>query len=113
MNAIRLFIATTLLGLSTTAVAETLEVQVNGLVCAFCAQGIERSLRQFAATDEVFVSLEHRLVAVSLKEGQMIDESELRQAITEAGYTTVAIARSDASIDMIRARVHHRPANDE
>ena len=33
--------------------AATIEMNVNGLVCAFCAQGIEKQLRKFPATPEV------------------------------------------------------------
>ena len=47
----------------------TIEMTVNGLVCGFCAQGIEKTLRKNAATDDVFVSLENRLVAIATKAG--------------------------------------------
>ena len=34
---------------SASARAATIEMAVNGLVCAFCAQGIEKQLRKFPA----------------------------------------------------------------
>ena len=67
--------------------AATIEMNVNGLVCAFCAQGIEKQLRKFPATADVVVSLEHKLVAVVLKEGQDIPDADLRRALTNAGYS--------------------------
>ena len=85
--------------------ATTIEMHVNGLVCAFCAQGIEKKLRKFPATADVVVSLEQRLVAVSLKDGQDIADAELRNALTNAGYTVTTIQRSDTSMDAIRSRV--------
>ena len=85
--------------------AATIEMHVNGLVCAFCAQGIEKKLRKFPATADVVVSLEQHLVAVALKDGQEISDSELRQALTNAGYTVTTIQRSDTQIDAIRSRV--------
>jgi copper chaperone CopZ len=94
-----------LLGVSTLASARTIEMDVNGLVCAFCAQGIEKTLRLFPATQAVFVSLENRIVAVQLKDGADIDDATLRKAITDAGYTVVAIHRTDESLDAVRARV--------
>lgn len=94
-----------LLGLSTLASATTIEMDVNGLVCAFCAQGIEKTLKKFPATEAVFVSLEHHIVAVQLKEGTDIDDATLRTAIKDAGYTIVAIRRSDATLQQVRARV--------
>ena len=85
--------------------ATTIEMHVNGLVCAFCAQGIEKKLRKFPATADVVVSLEQRLVAVALKDGQNIPDSDLRKALTNAGYTVTAIERSETPIDAIRSRV--------
>jgi copper chaperone CopZ len=89
--------------LSLAAQAKTIEMDVNGLVCAFCAQGIEKTLKGFAATDGVLVNLEHRLVAVALKDGADIDDATMRQALTEAGYTVVSIRRTDTSLDALRS----------
>ena len=85
--------------------AATIEMHVNGLVCAFCAQGIEKKLRNFAATADVVVSLDQRLVAVALKDGRDIPDTELRKALTNAGYTVTSIERTDTPIDAIRSRL--------
>jgi len=99
-------LATTLaLIVATSANAATIEMNVNGLVCAFCAQGIEKKLRKLPATADVVVSLEQRLVAVSLKPGQDIQDADLRKALTDAGYTVTAIQRTDTPIDEVRARL--------
>ena len=87
------------------AQAETIEMQVNGLVCAFCAQGIEKQLRKFTATADVVVSLEQKLVAVALKDGQDIPDTDLRRALTNAGYTVKAIERTVTPIAELRERV--------
>ena len=86
------------------ASAATIEMNVNGLVCAFCAQGIEKKLRKLPATADVFVSLERRLVAVALKDGQDIPDETLRKALVDAGYTVTSIQRGDTSMETIRAR---------
>src|SRR5688572_22196659 len=85
--------------------AETIELTVNGLVCGFCAQGIEKTLRKNAATADVFVSLENRLVAVSTKEGADIDDDSLREALKNAGYDVTDIARTDRPIGTIREQL--------
>ena len=61
------------------AAAKTIEMDVNGLVCAFCAQGIEKTMKALPATEAVFVSLEHRIVAVELKDGSDIDDASAAQ----------------------------------
>ncbi len=87
------------------ASAATIEINVNGLVCAFCAQGIEKKLRKLPATADVVVSLEQRLVAVALKDGQDISDADLRKALTDAGYKVIGIQRTDEPIDAVRVRV--------
>jgi len=82
--------------------AATIEMNVNGLVCAFCAQGIEKQLRKFPATADVVVSLEHRLVAVGLKDGQDIPDADLRRALTNAGYSVKSIDRTETPIAELR-----------
>lgn len=90
--------------------AATIEMDVNGLVCAFCAQGIEKKLRAFEATDDLVVSLEQRLVAVSTKPGQDIGDDVLRTTLTDAGYTVKAIRRSDERLSAVRERLKaHKP----
>jgi len=90
---------------SASAQAATIEMNVSGLVCAFCAQGIEKQLRKFPATADVIVSLEQKLVAVALRDGQDIPDSELRRALTNAGYTIKAIQRTETPIAELRERL--------
>lgn len=107
----KIMLAAALLCVSAVASARTIEMGVNGLVCAFCAQGIEKTLKGFPQTAGVFVSLENRIVAVALKDGADIDDAALRKAITDAGYSVVSIQRSDASLDAIRERVKRAHAD--
>ncbi|HEY0680838.1 MAG TPA: heavy-metal-associated domain-containing protein [Steroidobacter sp.] len=86
--------------------AGTIEMTVNGLVCGFCAQGIEKTLRKNPATQEVLVSLENRLVAVVTKEGADIADADLRKALTDAGYDVKAIERTQHSMDELRSRLN-------
>jgi mercuric ion binding protein len=92
-----------------TANAGTIEMKVNGLVCAFCAQGIEKTLRGNPATADVVVSLENRLVAVETREGQDIPDGDLTKALTDAGYTVKSIERTQTPIAEIRERVRKKP----
>ena len=80
-------------------------MKVNGLVCGFCAQGIEKTLRKNPATADVFVSLEDRLVAVATKEGQDISDDDLKKALTSSGYDVKTIERTDTPLADIRARL--------
>ena len=90
---------------TSSAFAATIEMHVNGLVCAFCAQGIEKKLRKLPATGDVMVSLEAHIVAVALKAGQDIADAELRKTLTNAGYAVTTIQRTENSIEALRERV--------
>ncbi len=85
------------------AAARTIEMQVNGLVCAFCAQGIEKAMKRLDPGADVWVSLENRMVAVKLKVGTDIPDAALRKAITDAGYALVKVDRSDRTLDQVRS----------
>ncbi len=100
-----LALTTLLLLASVAARAETIEMKVFGMVCGFCAQGIESNLRKHSATSEVVVSLEKQLVVVKTKQGESIDDAELHKAIKDAGYDLKEIARTDRSIADIRAEI--------
>ena len=99
--------------LSFNAVAQapprTIEMQVNGLVGAFCAQGISKTLGKMEATEDVLVNLENGLVAVALKPGMDLDDAALRETLTDAGYSVQAIIRSSDSLDTVRARLKEKP----
>ena len=99
------FILSAMLLFTSLAQAGTIEMKVYGLVCGFCAQGIEKTLRGNPATADVVVSLEDKLVAVSTRDGQDISDADLTKALTDAGYDVKAIVRTDRTIDAIRAEL--------
>lgn len=83
--------------------ADTIEMKVYGLVCGFCAQGIDKTLRKNPATADVLVSLEHQTVAVAIRAGQDIPDAELIKALVDSGYDVKAISRTQRSLDEIRS----------
>jgi copper chaperone CopZ len=82
--------------------AKTVKMEVNGMVCAFCAQGIEKRLRSMGPTQDVFVSLQNKLVAVALKDGQDIPDATLITSMKEAGYDVTSVQRVDDSLADVR-----------
>ena len=90
---------------ATTASGGTIEMKVYGLVCGFCAQGIEKTLRKNPATADVLVSLENKLVAISTREGQDISDADLTKALTDSGYDVKSITRTTRPLDEIRVQL--------
>ena len=57
-----LIVLVSLVAVSAAARAETIVANVNGMVCAMCVTGIEKSFRKVAAVDAVQVDLETKKV---------------------------------------------------
>lgn len=103
----RIFIALTAatLCLAGTAAFATTSVKatVNGMVCAFCAQGIEKRLSKMPATKAVFVDLQRKVVAVEAKDGHKLDEKAITEEITDAGYDVVKMETVAQGLTEIKA----------
>ena len=62
-------------------------IEVNGMVCAFCAQGIEKNLLNHPAVNNVSVDLENKMVSLSLLSNQHISTESITTIINGAGYS--------------------------
>jgi len=83
--------------------ATTTKVTVNGMVCAFCAQGIEKNLSKLPSTKAVFVDLKNKIVAVEAKDGMTLDTKIIQKEIVDAGYDVVKLEDSQQSVADIKA----------
>ncbi len=68
---------------------EEIEVGVKGMVCAFCAQGIEKTFLKQAEVSKVEVSLENKYVKLKFKEGKTLSKEKIAEILKEAGYESV------------------------
>lgn len=99
-------IATTLWLFSAGAwAANTVRVEVNGMVCAFCAAAIEKSLTAMPETKGVYVNLGKKIVAIELKEGKSANLEAVRTQIRNAGYDVVNIGESGQTLAEIKAGI--------
>ena len=84
---------------------QTIKANVNGMVCAFCAQGIEKKMRSLSQTKDVYVNLKQRVVAVELKEGQTLSNDTVKDLIKDAGYDVTSIEISEHPVAHIKAEL--------
>ena len=84
---------------------QTIKANVNGMVCAFCAQGIEKKMRALSETQDVYVNLKKRIVAVELKDGQTLSDDKVKAIIKDAGYDVTAIEISEQPVAHIKAEL--------
>ena len=69
---------------------DTLTFKVNGLVCSFCAHGLNKGIGGLSFTDEksVFVDIQNQIVKVALNENYKVIPhlKETIKLIRETGY---------------------------
>ena len=86
----RLMLAMVLsLGWSAAAFADgtRYELRVDGLVCPFCAYGIEKKLNAIDGVDDVVIDLNSGLVTVDVTEGTVLNNSQMTKLFNDAGFT--------------------------
>ena len=85
--------------------AGTVKFSVNGMVCAFCAQGIEKRLTKMSETGTLYINLAQKVVAVQPKPGKSIDIAKVTAEIVEAGYKVTATEPVPQTVAAIRAEM--------
>ena len=73
--------------------AETIRTTVNGMVCAFCATGIEKTFRKQSEVESVKVDLKEKLVTIKTKPGETLTDAKVKEIVTYSGYTMGKIVR--------------------
>lgn len=84
---------------------DNLVLKVNGMVCAFCAQGIEKRLTALPQTQSVYVNLAQKTVAVQVKPGQKLDSAKVKSEVVDAGFDVTAIDLTAKTTAQIKAEL--------
>ena len=86
----QLIIATLITLAASLALAEKktgdVHVNVKGMVCAFCSQGLTKTFKKLPEVETVHVNLEEKFVHLKLKKDQSLDSEKILNLIKEAGY---------------------------
>ena len=61
-------------------------ISINGMVCSFCAQGLETRLKAVPGTESVQIDLSKGMVMITARPGATLDAATLKKAIRDAGY---------------------------
>jgi periplasmic mercuric ion binding protein len=83
-----------LIALASTAFAETITTTVNGMVCAFCATGIEKTFRKQPEVASVKVDLPKKQVVIMTKPGRTLSDAKIKEVVTYSGYKMGRIQRA-------------------
>lgn len=88
----------------------TIKAEVNGMVCAFCAKGIEKKLNALLQKQSAYVDLKSRVVALQLKEGQDVSDDGFKKIIQDAGYSVSKLERVGETVDVIKQQLSSKEA---
>ena len=84
--------------------AESTVFSVNGMVCAFCAQGIEKKLKQLPETFAVFVDLAAKTVIIEAKPDMKVPVDKVILEIKDAGYDVTGTQTVPESLDALQKK---------
>ncbi len=81
-------------------------VQVNGVVCSFCAYGAEKALSKLDCLDKaefgngVLIDIDTHRITLAMRPGEKIPLREIYQRIKKAGYDPITLyVRSEGTLD--------------
>lgn len=74
-----------------TNITGDVHVNVNGLVCDFCARALEKVFGKQNAVNDIDVNLDTKIITIDFKDGQTLDDTTITQLITDSGYNVDSI----------------------
>jgi copper chaperone CopZ len=94
----KLLVALMLLCLPFTSMAaepkgQVIHVGVDGMVCDFCAQSLKKLFLKEEGVEALDVSLDDKLVTITMKPGGDIADDKINKLIDHAGYKATNIHR--------------------
>lgn len=72
---------------------QLVKVNVKGMVCDFCARGLEKVFYKQPAVSNINVNLKNSLVKIQLKPNQTLADDKITKLITDNGISVVNIER--------------------
>jgi copper chaperone CopZ len=89
-------LATTAKAESTYCPSETVTVNINGLVCDFCARAMEKLFGKRGEVASLDVDLNNGRILITLNEGATLSDDIITQLVTDSGYTVTGKTRGCA-----------------
>ena len=72
---------------------EKIVMEIKGMTCPFCAQGVKKQIRKLSGVQSVKVSSKKGQAVVITKPGARVSDAALRKAVIKAGFKPREIKR--------------------
>lgn len=76
---------------------ETIVVQVNGMVCDFCARAVEKVFSKRDEVNDVDVDLDASTITVKTSDCMKLDDETIEKLVKKSGYAFVSLERSSGA----------------
>ena len=70
-------------------------VEVNGMVCDFCARALEKVFSKKQEVAAIDVDLENGKISINFNDGANLEDSTIQKLVTNSGYDVVQINRCE------------------
>jgi hypothetical protein len=87
---------------SAAAMADTLEVSLQGLNCALCGESMKKELKQLAGASEVVPHLDCGVLFLEVPPGTRVNEGKLGLALLADGFTLKDVKSTNMSLAQAR-----------
>lgn len=68
-------------------------LRVDGMVCPFCAYGLEKRLEEVPSIDAVLIRVSDGVVQIRTKKDMELTDQALKEAVKKSGFTLTEIER--------------------
>ena len=65
---------------------QIVEVKIKGMVCSFCAQGLQKGIGKLEEVEKVEINLKKGYAKITVKKGETLSMDEVKEIIKDAGY---------------------------
>ena len=65
---------------------QIVEVKIKGMVCSFCAQGLQKGIGKLEEVEKVEINLKKGYAKITVKKGETLPMDEVKEIIQDAGY---------------------------
>ena len=73
----------------------SVNVEVNGMVCDFCARALEKVFSKKQEVAAIDVDLENGKISINFNDGADLEDSTIQKLVTNSGYDVVQINRCE------------------
>jgi len=73
----------------------SVNVDVNGMVCDFCARALEKVFSEKQEVAAIDVDLDNGRISINFNNGADLEDSTIQKLVTNSGYDVVKINRCE------------------